>query len=72
MDIDEAGGRRDLHHHVSVKHPGRYTTEFEGPHNNRPLDTAEQMAIMARGAAGKQLPYATLIGPPETRNPRML
>ncbi len=61
-----------IYHHVSVKHLPRYTTEFEGRHNNRPLDTAEQMSIMARGAAGKQLPYATLIGPPDNRNPRML
>ncbi|MYE38745.1 MAG: IS1595 family transposase, partial [Chloroflexi bacterium] len=61
-----------IYHHVSVKHLPRYTTEFEGRHNARPLDTAEQMGIMARGAAGKQLPYSTLIGPRETRNPRML
>ena len=61
-----------IYHHVSVKHLPRYTTEFEGRHNSRPLDTAEQMGIMARGAAGKQLPYSTLIGPRETRNPRML
>ena len=61
-----------IYHHVSVKHLPRYTTEFEGRHNNRPLDTSEQMGIMARGAAGKQLPYSTLIGPRETRNPRML
>ena len=61
-----------IYHHVSVKHLGRYTTEFEGRHNNRPLDTGEQMGIMARGTVGKQLPYSTLIGPRETRNPRML
>ena len=61
-----------IYHHVSTKHLPRYTTEFEGRHNSRPLDTAEQMGIMARGAAGKQLPYSTLIGPRGTRNPRML
>ena len=59
-------------HHVSVKHLPRYTTEFEGRHNARPFDTAEQMGIMARGTAGKQLPYSALIGPPHTRQPRML
>ena len=61
-----------IYHHVSVKHLPRYTTEFEGRHNHRPLDTSEQMGIMARGAVGKQLPYSTLIGPRETRNPRMI
>ena len=61
-----------IYHHVSVKHLPAYTTEFEGRHNNRPLDTSEQMGIMARGAAGKQLPYSTLVGPRQTRNPRML
>ena len=59
-------------HHVSAKHLGRYAAEFEGRHNCRPLDTEEQMAIMARGAAGKRITYASLIGPVETRNPRML
>ena len=61
-----------IYYHVSVKHLPRYTTEFEGRHNARPLDTAERMGIMAPGAAGIQLPYSTLIGPRETRNPRML
>ncbi len=61
-----------IYHHVSVKHLPRYSTEFEGRHNSRPLDTAEQMGIIAQGAAGKQLPYSTLIGPRKTRNPRML
>ena len=54
---------------VSVKHLPRYTTEFEGRHNNRPLDTAEQMGIMAAGAAGKRLTYEALIGPQEFRLP---
>ena len=42
-----------IYHHVSVKHLPRYTTEFEGRHNNRPLDTAEQMGIMAAGSGGE-------------------
>ena len=61
-----------VYHHVSVKHLERYSNEFEGRHNFRPLDTDEQMGTMARGAGGKQLPYAALIGPQFTRNPRML
>ena len=60
------------YHHFSVKHLDRYVGEFEGRHNRRPLDTSEQMRIMAQNAAGKQLPYAELIGPRATRNPRML
>ena len=50
-----------VYHHVSVKHLGRYSTEFEGRHNSRPLDTAEQMGRMAQRGVGKHLPYATLI-----------
>ena len=60
------------YHHFSVKHLDRYVAEFEGRHNARPLDTADQMGIMARNAAGRQLPYLTLIGSRETRNPRMV
>ena len=53
-------------HHIPAKHLSRYTTEFEGRRSNRPLDTSEQMAIMA---AGKRLTYETLIGPQESRLP---
>ena len=49
-----------VYHHISVKHLGRYTLEFEGRHNARPMDTADQMAAMARGAAGKRLRYVDL------------
>ena len=59
-------------HHVSVKHLPRYTMEFEGRHNSRPLDTAEIMGQIARGSAGKRITYERLIGPAHTRNPRML
>ena len=50
-----------VYHHISVKHLPRYSTEFEGRHNARPLDTEEQMAIMARGADGKRMTYQSLI-----------
>ena len=56
-------GLDGVYHHVSVKHLGRYATEFEGRHNNRPLDTEEQMVVLAQGASGKRLPYATLVNP---------
>ena len=67
--------KRGLHgtyHHVSVKHLGRYVDECSGRHNVRPLDTAEQMAIMAVRSKGKHLTYSDLIGRKEPRQPRML
>ena len=50
------------YHHISVKHLGRYSTEFEGRHNGREFDTEEQMAELVLGADGKHLPYKELIG----------
>ena len=61
-----------VYHQMSVKHLPRYITEFQGRHNSRPLDTEAQMAKMAQGADGKRLTYVELIGPPQSRNPRML
>lgn len=52
------------YHHISPKHTERYATEFAGRHNQRPLDTEEQMASLVRGANGKHLPYAALIAEP--------
>ena len=49
-----------VYHQMSVKHLPRYVAEFEGRHNSRPMDTAEQMCIMARGANGKRMTYAEL------------
>lgn len=49
------------YHQMSEKHLHRYVREFEGRHNQRSLDTEEQMAVMAEGIAGKRLPYAELI-----------
>ena len=57
-------GHDGVYHHFSVKHLDMYVTEFEGRHNFRPLDTAEQMAELARGSVGKRLPYADLIAEP--------
>ena len=48
-------------HKMSAEHVRRYSTEFEGRHNARGLDTADQMAAMVRGTEGKQLRYLDLI-----------
>ncbi|MDE2939505.1 MAG: IS1595 family transposase [Chloroflexota bacterium] len=64
MDSHWAMFRRGLtgtYHHVSEKHLQRYTTEFAGRHNSRPLDTIDQMTVMAQGSVGKRLPYKELI-----------
>ena len=50
------------YHHISTKHLQRYSNEFAGRHNHRPLDTRTQMAQMAQGAVGKRLRYADLVG----------
>ena len=50
-----------VYHQISKKHLHRYTTEFAGRQNDRPLDTKEQMESMARGMLGKRLKYEDLI-----------
>ena len=57
-------GYMGVYHQMSAKHLHRYVTEFSGRHNSRPLDTAAQMAKMARGTVGKRLRYSDLIGRP--------
>ena len=59
-------------HQFSPKHLHRHITEFAGRHNSRPLDIEAQMARLARGTVGKRLRYPDLIGPKDTRQPRML
>lgn len=54
-------GLDGIYHHVSVKHLDSYNAEFSGRHNNRPLDTGDQMATMAQGADGKRMRYQDLI-----------
>ena len=60
-------GQDGVYHHFSEKHLDRYVDEFEGRHNARPLDTADQMTAMVNRTVGKHLPYEDLIGPVETR-----
>ena len=54
-------GIHGIYHQISVKHLPRYTQEFEGRHNRRPLDTSEQMGRMVRTADGKRLRYRDLV-----------
>ena len=54
-------GYDGVYHQMSGKHLHRYIAEFEGRHNRRPLDTADQMGRMAKSADGKQLRYADLV-----------
>ncbi len=49
-----------IYHWMSVKHLGRYITEFEGRYNIRPKDTLSQMAELVRGCIGKRLTYREL------------
>ena len=47
-------------HRMSPEHLHRYVAEFEGRHNARDLDTADQMGAMVRGAEGRRLRYDDL------------
>ena len=65
-------GYYGTYHKLSEKHLDRYVNEFAGRHNQRPLDTIDQMAAMAKGLTDKHLTYEELIGPKHTRQPKML
>ena len=45
---------------ISPKHTPRYVMEFAGRHNNRKLDTEEQIAELAKGMIGVRLTYEEL------------
>ena len=54
-------GYQGTYHKMSPKHLNRYVGEFEGRHNQRPLDTIEQMQVMVMQAEDKKLRYKDLI-----------
>ena len=54
-------GYHGTYHHMSEKHLGRYVNEFSGRHNDRPLDTVDQMAKIVQGMGGRRLRYRDLI-----------
>ena len=53
-------GYYGTYHRMSEKHLGRYVNEFAGRHNDRPSDTIDQMASLAKGMVGKRLKYKEL------------
>ncbi len=55
-------GLYGTYHRMSVRHLGRYLTEFAGRYNDRDCDTAERMRRMARGLVGRTLTGRQLTG----------
>ena len=54
-------GIHGTYHHISPQHTGRYATEFAGRHNDRPLDTVDQVKSLVKGAEGKRLRHKDLV-----------
>ncbi len=54
-------GYHGTYHQMSGKHLQRYVNEFAGRHNQRPLDTAQQLDVMADGIVGKRLRWQDLV-----------
>ena len=55
-------GYHGTYHKMSEKHLPRYVAEFEGRHNDWPVDTVDQMSRMIQGMEGKRLRYEDLTG----------
>ena len=54
-------GITGTYHHISPQHTHRYATEFGGRHNDRPLDTVDQVRALVKGSEGKRLRYKNLV-----------
>ena len=54
-------GLTGTYHNISPKHLHRYVDEFSGQAEIRDMDTADQLAAMARNGIGKRLRYKDLI-----------
>ena len=54
-------GQKGVYHKMSPKHLHRYVTEFQGRHNVRSMDTADQMKAVVRGMQGRRLKYPDLV-----------
>lgn len=55
------GGFAGVYHKTSKKHLQRYTDEYAGRHNNRPLPAMIQIEKVVKGLNGKRLKYEELI-----------
>ena len=54
-------GYHGTYHKMSPEHLHGYVAEFKGRHNQRPLDTMDQMRRMVLGAEDKRLRYGDLV-----------
>ena len=54
-------GYHGTYHQISHEHLGRYVSEFQHRHNERPKDTIDQMGSLVSSMNGKRLRYADLI-----------
>ena len=55
-------GYYGTYHRLSAFHLQRYVNEFAGRHNQRPMNTIDQMRVMVLGMVGKELRYRDLTG----------